>query len=56
MAEGQGVYKFSIFIADPIYSIRGGLYHRAQGVKKANTMIWFWTGTDEEYNTLISTL
>ena len=41
---------------DPIYSIRVGLYHRALGVKKANTMIWFWIGTHEEYNTLISTL
>lgn len=41
---------------EPIYSVRVGLYHRALGVKEVNTMIWFWIGTHEEYNTLISHL
>ena len=39
---------------DPIYSVRIGLSHRAIGVKESTTIIWFWIGTHEEYNNLIS--
>jgi hypothetical protein len=41
---------------EPIFSVRIGLYHRALGVREANTMIWFWIGTHAEYNNLISQL
>jgi mRNA-degrading endonuclease RelE of RelBE toxin-antitoxin system len=41
---------------EPIYSIRIGLYHKALGVKEATVVIWFWIGTHEEYNNLISQL
>ncbi len=38
----------------PIYSVRIGLYHRALGVKDTNVVVWFWIGTHEQYNNLIS--
>jgi hypothetical protein len=41
---------------EAIFSVRIGLYHRALGVKEFNTVIWFWIGTHEEYNNLISQL
>jgi len=41
---------------EPIYLVRIGLYHWAPGVKELNTVIWFWIGTHEEYNNLISHL
>ena len=39
-----------------IYSVRIGISWRALGVKKSNTMIWFWIGSHEEYNKLIASL
>jgi mRNA-degrading endonuclease RelE of RelBE toxin-antitoxin system len=41
---------------EQIYSVRVGLYHRALGVKEHDSMIWFWIGSHEEYNSIISTL
>lgn len=41
---------------EPIFSVRIGLQHRALGAKESNTVIWFWIGTHEEYNNLISQL
>lgn len=43
-----------IHTAEPIYSIRIGLNHQAIGLKESTTIIWFWIGTHEEYNNLIS--
>jgi hypothetical protein len=40
----------------PIYSVRIGLNYRALGRKDKNTMIWFWIGSHEDYNTLIKQL
>jgi hypothetical protein len=40
----------------PIYSVRIGIGWRAVGVKDGDTMIWFWIGSHEEYNNLISRL
>jgi len=40
----------------PIYSVRVGIGWRAVGVKEDNTMIWFWIGSHEEYNKLVSQL
>jgi len=40
-----------------IYSIRVGIGWRALGVMKNNdTIVWFWIGSHEEYNKLISEL
>ena len=43
-------------IADdpPVYSVRISLSYRALGVKKEDTIIWFWIGSHEDYNNLIS--
>lgn len=41
---------------DPVYSVRIDLQYRALGIKDENTVIWFWIGTHEEYNKLISEL
>jgi hypothetical protein len=40
----------------PIYSVRIGIGWRAVGVKDNDTMVWFWIGSHEEYNKLISQL
>lgn len=39
-----------------IYSVRAGLSYRALGIKKEETMIWFWIGSHEDYNKLIAQL
>jgi hypothetical protein len=39
-----------------IYSIRVGLSYRALGLKQEETIIWFWIGSHEDYNNLISQL
>jgi hypothetical protein len=39
-----------------IYSIRVGLSYRALGVIENDTIIWFWIGSHEEYNNLITQL
>jgi hypothetical protein len=33
-----------------------GLSHRALGIKEKETMIWFWIGSHEDYDKLISEL
>ena len=39
-----------------IYSVRIGISWRALGVKQGNCMIWFWIGSHEYYNSLVSQL
>ena len=39
-----------------IYSVRVGLSYRALGIKEENTIIWFWIGSHEDYNNLITQL
>lgn len=41
---------------EPIYSVRIDLNYRALGVKEGDVLIWFWVGTHEEYNKLLSEL
>jgi hypothetical protein len=41
---------------DPIYSVRIGLAYRAIGVLEDDTMIWFWIGSHEAYNSMLSKL
>lgn len=40
----------------PIYSVRVGIGWRAVGVKGDDEIVWFWIGSHEEYNKLISQL
>lgn len=37
-----------------IYSIRVGKNYRALGKKKGNSVYWFWIGSHEDYNKIIS--
>lgn len=39
-----------------IYSVRVGLSHRALGVHEEDTMIWFWIGSHEDYNNILTQL
>jgi hypothetical protein len=48
-------YK-QIHSSEPIYSVRIGLAYRAVGRLEQETMIWFWIGSHEEYNTMINNL
>jgi mRNA-degrading endonuclease RelE of RelBE toxin-antitoxin system len=48
-------YK-SIHASKPIYSVRIGIGWRAVGLKDDDAMIWFWIGSHQEYDKLISQL
>jgi hypothetical protein len=39
---------------EPIYSVRISRDYRAMGVRKDDTMIWFWIGSHADYDDLIS--
>jgi mRNA-degrading endonuclease RelE of RelBE toxin-antitoxin system len=39
-----------------IYSVRVGLSFRAIGLIEEDTIIWFWIGSHEDYNKLITQL
>jgi hypothetical protein len=39
--------------SEPIFSVRIGLGYRALGVLEDDTMIWFWIGSHEAYNSKI---
>ena len=45
-----------IYAKDPIWAVRIGLGSRALGLLQEDTMIWFWIGSHEEYNSLIKNL
>ncbi|VAX34928.1 hypothetical protein MNBD_UNCLBAC01-1211 [hydrothermal vent metagenome] len=41
--------------SDPIYSVRVGIGWRALGLKhSSNLIIWFWIGSHESYNKLLT--
>ena len=40
----------------PIYSVRIGIGWRTIGIKDGDDMVWYWIGSHEEYNNLISKL
>jgi len=42
-----------IHTTEPIFSLRVGIAYRALGRKEKDTMIWFWIGSHENYNTLL---
>jgi hypothetical protein len=39
-----------------IYSVRIGMHYRALGEKGGDTILWFWIGSHEKYNRLLSEL
>jgi hypothetical protein len=51
-----GLHFKQVHDKEPIYSVRIGLSYRALGIKKDDTMIWFWIGSHEEYNNLVANL
>ena len=38
----------------PIYSVRIGIHYRALGVREGDDIVWFWVGSHDEYERLIS--
>jgi len=40
----------------PIFSVRVGLGWRAVGIRKADTMIWYWIGSHDKYDALLKKL
>jgi hypothetical protein len=38
----------------PIYSVRIGLGYRALGVRDADTIVWFWIGSHDDYDRLLA--
>jgi mRNA-degrading endonuclease RelE of RelBE toxin-antitoxin system len=51
-----GLHFKQIHIQNPIYSVRVGLSYRAIGIIEDGTMIWFWIGSHEDYNNIITKL
>ena len=45
-------YK-QIHSISPIYVVRVSLGYRALGILEDDTMVWFWIGSHEEYNSMI---
>ncbi len=39
---------------DQLYSVRIGTEHRALGLLKGDTITWFWIGSHDEYERLLS--
>lgn len=37
-----------------IYSVRIGIGWRALGIKEGNQIVWFWIGSHEDYDGLVS--
>jgi hypothetical protein len=37
----------------PIYSVRIGINWRALGLRKDETIVWFWIGSHAEYDTIV---
>jgi len=38
----------------PIYSARINIQYRALGIRDADTIIWFWIGSHDEYERLLA--
>ena len=38
----------------PIYSVRISIHYRALGVREGDDIVWFWAGSHDEYQRLIS--
>jgi mRNA-degrading endonuclease RelE of RelBE toxin-antitoxin system len=51
-----GLHFKQVNNSSPVYSVRIGLSYRALGVKQDDAIIWFWIGSHEDYNNLLSHL
>jgi hypothetical protein len=51
-----GLHFKQVHDKESIYSVRIGLSYSALAVKQEAIMIWFWIGSHEEYNNLVSNL
>ncbi|MFN0110811.1 MAG: hypothetical protein ACKVZH_18275 [Blastocatellia bacterium] len=51
-----GLHFKKVHDTKPIYSVRINLAYRTLGVKKDDTMIWFWIGSHDEYDRLLAQL
>ena len=40
----------------PMYSARAGIHYRALGVRRDDSVVWFWIGSHDEYEELLSRL
>lgn len=40
--------------AEPIYSVRIGIHYPAVGLLNADTITWFWIGSHDDYERVIS--
>ena len=48
-------YK-QIHSSNPIFAVRISLGYRALGILEDDTMVWFWIGSHEEYNSMIKNI
>ena len=49
-----GLQFKQVHASKPIYSVRVNIGWRALGYKKNNTVLWFWIGSHEDYNKIIT--
>ena len=45
-----------IHTTSPIFAVRISMGYRALGILEEDTMVWFWIGSHEEYNSMIKNL
>jgi len=45
-----------VHATQPIYSVRISINHRAVGVLTGGEILWFWTGTHSDYESLLAEL
>jgi hypothetical protein len=54
--EASGL-RLKIVASNPtVYSIRIGRTHRALGIRRGDTMVWFWIGDHKEYEQVLDEL
>ena len=49
-----GLHFKQIHYTKQIFSVRIGFSYRALGIIENDTIIWFWIGSHEDYNNLIT--
>lgn len=50
----KGLHFKKIHSIKPIYSVRINIDFRACGIKEGEHLVWFWIGSHEDYNKIIS--
>lgn len=51
-----GLQFKQIHSTSPIYAVRISLGYRALGILEEDTMVWFWIGSHEDYNSMIQNI